>query len=103
MKKIYWHTIKIGQSYNEGTGEPIYEVEAESSECEYSEEWTKDDNDPIKDYVENAIENVSDGTFWDEGYSWDEGKNISFFPAIQTNIYHVLYRNGEPIELYYVK
>ena len=85
MKKIYCHAIKMGQSYNEGTGEPIY------------------DNDPIKDYVENAIENVSDGTFWDEGYSWDEGKNISFFPAIQTNIYHVLYRNGEPIELYYVK
>lgn len=103
MKKIYWHAIKMGQSYNEGTGEPIYEVEAESSECDYSEEWTKDDDDPIKDYVENAIENVSDGTFSDEGYSWDEGKTISFLPSIQTNIYHVLYKNGKPIELYYVE
>lgn len=103
MKKIYRHAIEIGQSYNEGTGEPIYEVEAESSECEYSEEWTKDDNDPIKDYVENAFENVLDKTFYEEGYSWDEGKTIDFFSVITGDTYHVLYRDGEPVELYYVK
>ena len=70
---------------------------------EYSEEWTKDDDDPIKDYVENAIENVSDKTFSEEGYSWDEGKTIDFFEVIPGDTYHILYRNGEPIELYHVK
>ena len=103
MKKIYCHTIKMSQSYNERTGEPIYEVETEDSECEYSEEWLKDDEDPIKDYVENAIENVSDKTFSEEGYSWDEGKTIDFFEVIPGDTYHILYRNGEPIELYHVK
>lgn len=103
MKKIYYHAIKMSQSYNEETGEPIYEVEPERFDCEYSEEWTKDDNDPIKDYVENAIENVSDGTFYEEGYSWDDGKTIDFFSVITGDTYHVLYRDGEPVELYYVK
>ena len=103
MKKIYRHAIKIGQSYNEGTGEAIYEVEPERFDCEYSEEWAKDDNDPIKDYVENALENVLDKTFYEEGYSWDEGKTIDFFSVITGDTYHVLYRDGEPVELYYVK
>lgn len=102
MKKIYWHAIKMGQSYNEGTGEPIYEVEAESSECEYSEEWTKDDDDPIKDYVENAIEN-NDEDFEDAGYSWDNQEgNINFSTFSCESYYHILFKNGVPIELYYV-
>ena len=58
---------------------------------------------PIKDYVENAFENVLDKTFYEEGYSWDEGKTIDFFSVITGDTYHVLYRDGEPVELYYVK
>ena len=103
QKKIYSHEICISQNYNEGTGEYIYEVKKEQSECEYSEEWTRDSNDPIKEYVENSIENISDDSFADSGYSWDENANINFSTVTFDGAYHVLCKNGEPIELYYVK
>lgn len=103
MKKIYCHEITMTQSYNEVTGNPVYDVKKEGSECEYSEEWTKDEENPIKDYVENAIENSSDESFEDGGYSWDESAAISFSTVTFPGAYHVLFKNGEPIELYYVK
>ena len=104
MKKIYSHQIIMTQSYNEGSGEPIYEVKKERFDCEYSEEWVKDNDDPIKDYVENAIENVSDCNFADSGYSWDEQNiNINFSTVTFDGVYHILCKNGIPIELYYVE
>lgn len=103
QKRIYSHEICISQNYNEGTGEYIYEVKKEQSECEYSEEWTQDNDDPIKEYVENAIENISDKSFADSGYSWDENVNINFSTVTFDGAYHILCKNGEPIELYYVK
>lgn len=104
QKKIYSHAICMAQSYNEGSGEYVYEVKKERSECEYSEEWTRDSDDPIKDYVENAIENVSDDGFSESGYSWDEqGININFSTVTFDGAYHILCRDGKPIELYYVK
>lgn len=104
QKKIYSHEIFMTQSYNEGNGEHVYEVEKEQFECEYSEEWTCDSDDPIKEYVENAIENVSDEDFSDSGYSWDEqDMNINFSTVTFDGAYHVLCKNGKPIELYYVK
>ena len=66
QKKIYSHEICMTQSYNEGSGDHVYEVKKEQFECEYSEEWTQDSDDPIKDYVENAIENMSDESFSEE-------------------------------------
>lgn len=104
MKKIYYHEITMSQSYNEGTKEPIYEVCKEQFQCEYSEEWTQDSDDPIKDYVENAIENMSDESFSESGYSWDEPNiNINFSTVTFGGAYHILCRHGAPIELYYVK
>lgn len=102
QKRIYSHAICITQSYNEGSGEPVYEVKEEQFECEYSEEWTQDD-DPIKEYVENAIENVSDDSFSDLGYSWDEDGNINFSSVSFSGAYHILFKDGNPIELYYVE
>lgn len=96
--------ISITQSYNEESGNYVYEVQEGGSECEYSEEWTQDSDDPIKEYVENAIENVSDESFSDSGYSWDEqGININFSTVTFDGAYHILCKYGEPIELYYVK
>ena len=104
QKRIYSHAISITQSYNEGSGEYIYEVKKEQFKCEYSEEWTRDSDDPIKDYVENAIENVSDCSFADSGYSWDEQNiNINFSTVTFDCVYHILCKNGIPIELYYVE
>ena len=103
QKKIYEHEICITQSYNEGSGDYVYEVDEEGFECEYSEEWTQDSEDPIKEYVENAIENVSDDSFSDEGYSWDEPINIDFSKVTFDGAYHILCKDGSPIALYYVK
>lgn len=102
MKKIYYHEITMSQSYNEGTKEPIYEVCKEQFQCEYSEEWTEDDEDPIKDYVENMIENSSNESFKENGYSWDENAAINFSTVTFSGASHILFKNGEPIELYYV-
>ena len=105
MKKIYYHEIVMTQSYNEGTGEPIYEIKKEQFECEYSEEWTKDDADPIKDYVENMIENATGESIEDAGYSW-EGNNTSldFGDLTYTGAAHILYdKNGDPVSIYYIK
>ena len=102
-RKIYSHQIVMTQSYNEGSGEPIYEVKKEQFECEYSEEWTKDNDDPIKDYVENSIENVSDDSFSDLGYSWDQDSNINFSSVAFDGAYHILFKDGVPVELYYVE
>lgn len=104
QKRIYSHAISITHSYNEGTGNPVYEVKKEQFECECSEEWTRDSDDPIKDYVENAIENVSDDSFTDSGYSWDEKNiNIDFSTITFDGAYHILCKHGKPIELYYVE
>lgn len=104
QKRIYSHEICITQSYNEGSGDPVYEVKKEKFECEYSEEWARDSDDPIKEYVENAIENVSDKDFSESGYSWDEPNiNINFSTVTFDGIYHILCKNGKPIELYYVE
>lgn len=104
QKIICSHAISITQSYNEGTGDPVYEVKKEQSMCEYSEEWTRDNDDPIKEYVENAIENVSDKSFADSGYSWDEKNiNVNFSTVTFDGAYHILCKNGVPVELYYVK
>lgn len=102
-RKIYGHQIVITQSYNEGSGEPIYEVEKEQFDCEYSEEWTLDSDDHINEYVENAIENVSDDSFSDLGYSWDGNANINFSSVTFDGAYHILFKDGNPIELYYVE
>lgn len=102
IRKIYSHQIVMTQSYNEGSGEPIYEVKKEQFECEYSEEWARDNDDPIKEYVENAIENVSDKNFSDSGYSWDGNASINFSTVTFDWAFHVLFKNGIPIELYYV-
>ena len=104
QKRIYSHVISITQSYNEGSGKPVYEVEKEQFECEYSEEWTQNSDDPIKEYVENTIENVSDKSFADSGYLWDEQNiNINFSTVTFDGAYHILCKNGVPIELYYVE
>ena len=103
MKKIYSHEITISQSFNEGSGEYIYEVKKEQFECEYSEEWTNDSDDPIKDYVENAIGNVIDESFSDAGYTWDEDSNINFSSVTFDGASHILFKDGVPVELYYVK
>ena len=104
QKKIYEHEICITQSYNEGSGDYVYEVKKEGTECEYSEEWTQDNDDPIKEYVENAIENISDDSFSDAGYSWDEPNiNVDFSTVTFEGAYHILCKNGNPVALYYVE
>lgn len=104
QKRIYSHEICMTQSYNEGSGDCVYEVKKEQFVCEYSEEWTRDSDDPIKDYVENAIENVSDDGFSESGYSCDEqGIAINFSTVTFDGAYHILCKDGEPIELYYVE
>lgn len=103
MKKIYSHQIVITQSYNEGSGEHVYEVKEEQFDCEYSEEWTQDSDDPIKEYVENAIENASYDSFSNLGYSWDEYSNINFSSVTFDGAYHILFKDGVPVELYYVE
>ena len=103
MKKIYSYQIIMTQSYNEGSGEPIYEVKKERFDCEYSEEWTKDNDDPIKDYVENAIENVYDDSFSELGYTWDENASINFSSVSFNGASHILFKDGAPVELYYVE
>lgn len=103
MKHIYCCQIELSPySYHEN-GDSIYEVNQDSEECEYSDEWFVDSDDPIKDYVENAIENAQ-GSFEDSGYSWDEEKevDINFKTVITGTVYHVLFQNGVPVELYYV-
>ena len=103
-KRIYSHAISITQSYNEGSGDAVYEVKKEQFECEYSEEWTQNSDDPIKEYVENAIENVSNKSFADSGYSWDEQNiNVNFSTVTFDGAYHILCKNGVPVELYYIE
>lgn len=99
MKKIYCNNISISVN-SEG-----YEVEPEAVECEYSEEWTRDEKDPIKDYVENMIENATGESIEDAGYSWD-GNNVSldFGELTYTGAAHILYdKNGNPVEIYYIR
>lgn len=98
MKKIYCNNITVSVN-SEG-----YEIEPEAIECEYSEEWTQDDEDPVKDYVENMIENETGESLEDAGYSW-EGNNTSldFGALTYTGAAHILYnRNGDPVSIYYV-
>ena len=99
MKKIYCNNISASVN-SEG-----YEVNPESTECEYSEEWTRDEKDPIKDYVENMIENATGESIEDAGYSW-EGNNTSldFGDLTYTGAAHILYdKNGDPVSIYYIK
>lgn len=99
MKKIYCNDISASVN-NCG-----YEVNPESTECEYSEEWTGSENDPIKDYVENMIENATGESIEDAGYSW-EGNNTSldFDVLTYTGTAHILYdKNGDPVSIYYIK
>lgn len=105
MKKIYSYAIIPADSYYEKTGEITYEVDEEENECEYSEEWCKDSDDPIKDYVENAVENAQGKTLEELGYSWDNKVNdINFKTVNFTGSYHILYdENGTPVELYVIK
>ncbi len=97
--KIYCNNISVSVN-SDG-----YEVNPESTECEYSEEWTKDDEDPIKDYVENMIENATGESIEDAGYSW-EGNNtsIDFGDLTYTGAAHILYdKSGDPVSIYYIK
>ena len=78
-----------------------YEVQEESSECEYSEEWFADSDDPIKDYVNNILEETVDDI---ENYEWDlDTHDCIYFTkhANNTGIEHTLYYKGKPIALYY--
>ena len=79
-----------------------YEVQEESSECEYSEEWFSDAKDPIKDYVNNALEDSVNDI---ENYEWDLDTGICIYftkHVNDTNIEHILYYKKKPIALYYV-
>lgn len=99
MKRIYCNNISASVN-SDG-----YEVNPESTECEYSEEWTRDEKDPIKDYVENMIENATGESIEDAGYSW-EGNNTSldFGDLTYTGAAHILYdKNGDPVSIYYIK
>ena len=100
MKKIYYNGISLDyNSYGDS-----YEVDSESFECEYSEEWTQNEEDPIKDYVKNSFENFSDCSFEDAGYSWDDYGGISLAGELYFDgPWHVLCRNGIPVEFYYIK
>ena len=84
----------------ESCGE-CYEVQEESSECEYSEEWFKDSEDPIKDYVDNMLaESVEDI----ENYAWDLDDSTTIYFRKHTNdtgIEHILYYKSKPISLYF--
>lgn len=98
MKKIYYNNISIA------TNSDGYEVDQEYFECEYSEEWLVDDADPIKDYVKNMVENAC-ADFENEGYSWDNRSNygsINFGTLTMDGAYHILFKNGEPVAVYYV-
>lgn len=96
MKKIYYNSISKATN-NEG-----YEVEQESFECEYSEEWFDGEEDPIGDYVRNMLENEC-VDFEEEGYTWDDGKeSINWGALTMEGANHILYKDGEPIEVYYV-
>lgn len=99
MKKIYCNNISASVN-NCG-----YEVNPESMECEYSEEWTRDEDDPIKDYVENMIENATGESIEDAGYSWDgNNKSLDFGNLAYTGAAHILYdKNGVPASIYYIK
>lgn len=99
MRKIYCNNISVSVN-NDGC-----EVNPESMECEYSEEWTGSESDPIKDYVENMIENATGESLEDAGYSW-EGNNTSldFGNLTYTGAAHILYdKNGNPVSIYYIK
>lgn len=99
MKKIYCNNISVSVN-NEG-----YEVEQEAAECEYSEEWTRDEDDPIKAYVENMIENATGESLEDAGYSWEgNNKSLDFRNLTFTGAAHILYnKNGDPVSIYYIK
>lgn len=98
MKKIYCNEIAVSV-YTDG-----YDVNQESSECEYSEEWTKDEEDPIKDYVENMIENETGKSLEDAGYSWNGNiTSINYAGLVYTGASHILYdKNGDPVSIYYI-
>jgi len=101
MKKIYYNGISIDVNTENG-----YKVDPDSFECEYSEEWTKDEDDPIKDYVENMIENVTGESLEDAGYSWTGNNNVSldFGDLTYTGAAHILYdKNDDPVEIYYIR
>lgn len=99
MKKIYCNNISASVN-SDG-----YEVNPESMECEYSEEWTRSENDPIKDYVENMIENATGESLEDAGYSWEgNNKSLDFGNLAYTGASHILYeKNGDPVSIYYIK
>ena len=99
MKKIYCNNISVSVN-SEG-----YEVEPEAVECEYSEEWTRDEDDPIKDYVENMIENATGESIEGAGYSWEvNNKSLDFGNLAYTGAAHILYdKNGDPVSIYYIK
>lgn len=99
MKKIYCNNISVSVN-SEG-----YEVESEAVECEYSEEWTRDEDDPIKDYVENMIENATGESIEGAGYSWEgNNKSLDFGNLAYTGAAHILYdKNGDPVSIYYIK
>ena len=98
MKKIMMAQIKgASGSYSE-----CYELQEESFECEYSEEWFIDSDDPIKDYVNNMLEETVGDI---ENYGWDlAGNECVYFTKYtnDSNIEHVLYYKGKPTALYWV-
>jgi len=98
MKKIYCNNISVSVN-SDG-----YEVVPESVECDYSEEWTRDEDDPIKDYVENMIENETGESLEGAGYSWTGNiVSLDFCDLAYTGAAHILYdKNGDPVSIYYV-
>lgn len=98
MKKIMERQFKSADgSYSE-----CYELKEESRECELSEEWFSDSEDPIKDYVNNML---ADSVHDFENYEWDldTGDCIYFTKYTNdSNIEHILYYNKIPVALYFV-
>lgn len=96
MKIMEIMITTAAESYGE-----CYEL-GESSECEYSEEWFGDSEDPIKDYVDNMLEECVEDI---ENYAWDLDDSAPIYFTNYTNengIEHILYYKGKPISLYNV-
>lgn len=91
MKKIYYRQITSNPTSVNG-----YSCAREYVECEYSEEWFADYEDPIIPYVENAMDDM-------DGYTWDEPHTVYYAKGHYSDgEEHFLFYDHVPVAMYFV-
>jgi len=90
MKKIVYN--KIIEKENG------YIISPEKFICDKSDEWLKNDEDPIIAYVENCLDNL-------DKITWDKKINLEFDfgSTFIDGIYHILFYDNKPREIYYIE